>query len=345
LMVLFAQHLRAGDTVGQALRRAKTEYFNTTGLHSLSPYDEKVLAEATLYGLPMMRVQMPGGVVEAAARPTFGSLSRPASCLAGLTCVQAAFAPTYETHTVDTTQATGTYYSIQGEVEVNEGQPIQPRTSLSITLAGTMARGAVFEGGRYHTFHNFDPVVTRVITDQAQTREEPGFGFKEWTPSTWDLINSVRTPEGWQQQLVVIPAQYRATTDWLGVERRFDVMTYTVYYSTTKDTIPPSIWVVSQLEGTETITVEVEVTDFSGVTRVAVAYTTGDGLWQTIDLAQSANPNAWVGSLPSRAGLEYFVQAVDGGGNVAINDNKGWYFGLPPYRTYFPLITKNSSAQ
>jgi len=340
LMALFARHLSAGNTVGQALRRAKVEYLNTTGLHSFSPYDEKVLAEATLYGLPMLRVQMPGGMAEAAVRSTFGSLSEPASCPTGLTCQQAVLTPVYEAHTVATVQATGTYYSVQGEVEINEGQPIQPRTSLSITLDGMMARGTVFEGGQYQTFHAFDPVVTRVITDEIRTREEPGFGFKEWTPSTWDLINSVHTPEGWQQQLVVIPAQYQATTEQMGVERRFDVMTYTVYYSTTKDTIPPSIWVVRQVTDTDMLTVEVEVTDFSGVTRVAVAHTTGDGLWQTVDLTQIADPNTWVGFLPSRPGLEYFAQAVDGGGNVAISDNKGWYFGLPPYRIYLPLVAK-----
>jgi parallel beta-helix repeat protein len=360
LMALFAQHLQAGDTVGQALRQAKVEYLNRTGLHSLSPYDEKVLAEATLYGLPMLRVQMPGGVAVTTARATSGSLSLtsgslsgPIACSIDLTCTQAVFTPTYLTHTVATTEATGIYYSVpfdgthgqQGEIEVNEGQPIQPRTSLSVVLTDTMARGAVFEGGRYQIFHNFDPVVTRVITEEIRRREEPSFDFKEWTPSTWELINSVRTPEGWQQQLVVIPAQYKATTDYEGVERRFEVMTYTVYYSMTKDTIPPSIWVVRQMVDTEMITVEVEVTDFSGVARVVAAYTTGDGVWRTVDLAQSPDPNTWVGLLPSRAGLEYLVQVVDGGGNVAISDNKGRYFGLPPCQMYLPLVVRNGSSR
>ena len=345
LMVLFARYLRAGDTAGMALRRAKAEYLNTVGLHSLSPYDEKVLAEATLYGLPMLRVRMPGSIVGAAVRSASGSLRGPAPCPTGLIGQTVIFTPTYVTHTVATTMATGTYYSVQGEVEVNEGQPIQPRTSLSILQTATVARGTVFEGGRYRTFYNFDPLVTRVVTDQAHTRQEPGFGFKEWTPSTWDLINSVRTPDGWQQRLVVIPAQYRATTDRVGVERLFEAVTYTVYYSTTKDTIPPSIWMVRQLAGTERVTVEVEVTDFSGVTRAVATYTTGDGLWQTVDLVQSVDPNVWTGFLPAEAGLEYFVQAVDGGGNVAVNDNKGWYFGLPPYQVYFPLVARNGSRK
>jgi len=354
LMLLFTRYLRDGDSVGGALRRAKAEYLNTIGLHSLSPYDEKILAEATLYGLPMLRVQMPGGTAVPATAPSAPEgVSAPLARSAGLTRT-VVFRPTYMTHTASVTYTTGlteivgTYYGVswdggqdkQGEIEVNEGQPIQPRTSVSVALADTLARGAIFEGGRYQTFHNFDPVVTRVITDDMHTRSEPGFGFREWTPSTWELINSIRTPEGWQQRLVVIPAQYRATTERVGVERRFETMTYTVYYSMTQDTIPPSIWTVQQITGTETLTVEVEVTDFAGVDRVVAAYTIGDGFWETVNLAQSVDPNVWVGVLPPKAGLEYLVQAVDGCGNVAVSDNKGQYFGLPPFRVYLPLVRR-----
>ena len=33
--------------------------FNRTGIHSLTPYDEKVLSEMTLYGLPMLHLEFP----------------------------------------------------------------------------------------------------------------------------------------------------------------------------------------------------------------------------------------------------------------------------------------------
>jgi hypothetical protein len=122
------------------------------------------------------------------------------------------------------------------------------------------------------------------------------------------------------------------------VERRSTEITYTVYYSTTRDTIPPSIWEVRTLPGQDAVRVEVEVTDFSGVVRTVVAYTAGDGIWQTVELTQSPDPNLWVGVLPKHARLEFFVQTVDGGGNVAIHDNKGRYFVLNPARLYLPLI-------
>ena len=88
--------------------------------------------------------------------------------------------------------------------------PIMPRTSVSVTMAGTQARGAFFEGGHYQEFTNFDPVVARLITDTTSNKSEPEYDFWEWTPAAWDLINSIPTAEGISQRLVIIPAQYSA---------------------------------------------------------------------------------------------------------------------------------------
>ena len=135
------------------------------------------------------------------------------------------------------------------------------------------------------TLSPFDPVVTRVITDDAsipRRETEPAYDIAEWRPPVWDTINTVRTPDGIDQRLVVIPAQYRATSGFLGSERLFTVMTYTLYYSDTRDTLPPRIWSVRDLYYCEPkLSIQVQVTDFSGVAGVVVAYTTGDGIWQT----------------------------------------------------------------
>jgi hypothetical protein len=47
------------QTVGRALLLAKQRYYNSAAAGSLSTYDEKVLEQTTLYGLPMLRVNMP----------------------------------------------------------------------------------------------------------------------------------------------------------------------------------------------------------------------------------------------------------------------------------------------
>ena len=164
LMTLFSRNLAGGNNVGHALREAKAEYFNLTGPHSFSPYDEKVLAQSTLYGLPMMRVQLPSTSQLDNNQSTSGRLSSPGFS-DGLIARQVTFEPTYQTHTVTDGASTGSYFSVGDETEVNEWQPIQPRTSLDISLDEQTPHGAYFEGGSYQTLESFDPVVTRVVTD------------------------------------------------------------------------------------------------------------------------------------------------------------------------------------
>ena len=55
---LFAQRIAAGSSVGSALAAAKQAYYGQLGVFGV--YDEKAMAEFTLYGLPMWRVSGPG---------------------------------------------------------------------------------------------------------------------------------------------------------------------------------------------------------------------------------------------------------------------------------------------
>ncbi|MFO7742601.1 MAG: right-handed parallel beta-helix repeat-containing protein [Anaerolineae bacterium] len=341
LMNIFSQNVSEGQALGHALRAAKAEYFNTTGTYSFSPYDEKVLAQATLYGLPMLRVSMPVSTASVKNSSDFGWVSASGRS-DGLVTRQLNFDLAYETHT---DPEVGTYFSVGGETEVNEWQPIQPRTSLDISLEGETPHGAFFEGGTYETIEDSDPVISRLIStapDLDFQDKEPTFDHPDiWHPSWWSLVNRVWIDEGVNERLVVIPAQYQSTTPTMGTQRLFEQMNYTVYYSHIIDIVPPSIWRVNayRLEAESHLTVE--VTDLSDVIRVGISFTLGDGSWETIDLEHStANPNLWRGTMPYEESIEWFVQAVDGAGNVAVNDNKGAYFGPPPNRIWLPVITR-----
>jgi len=290
----------------------------------------------------MVRVAVPE---KSAARPgpTYGWRSEPRRAPDGLVFEQVVLAPQYQTHVVSETAASGTYFSVGDETQVNAGEPIQPRTSLDITLTGQSPRGVLFEGGSYQTFEPFDPVVTRIITEDTDIdlwQTEPRFDFPDqWVPSWWPIVNESWSGEAVEHRLVVVPAQYRSQTAGIGIERRFDVMTYTVYYSNTADIIPPSVWRVEALP--QQVAVEVEVTDWSDVIRVVAAYTVGAGAWRAVDLVEDAgNANLWTGSLPEASSLEWFVQAVDGCGNVAVVNNKGAYFGPPGSRIWLPLMVR-----
>jgi hypothetical protein len=86
------------------------------------------------------------------------------------------------------------------------------------------------------------------------------------------------------------------------------------------------------------------VTDDSGVERVVVAYSLGDGEWRSIDLAYDAGADRWYGELALDEGesVSYFVQAVDGAGNVVSSDNKGFFFEPVTYEISLPLVLRGS---
>jgi hypothetical protein len=71
--------------------------------------------------------------------------------------------------------------------------------------------------------------------------------------------------------------------------------------------------------------VTVTTSDTSGIHRVLVTYTGGQGAWNSFDL-EAIDDDTWQGSLTFRGTLEYFVQIVDGTGNVAVEDNDGSYY-------------------
>ena len=120
-------------------------------------------------------------------------LAPPERSTDGLTTRRVTFTPAYAIHTITATASIsdvqGAYFSVGDEVEMNAGEPIQPRTSVSITLAGETSAWRFFEGGTYKVLPDFDPVITRIISDVVALSnqvEEPVFKFpKRWQPPTW----------------------------------------------------------------------------------------------------------------------------------------------------------------
>jgi hypothetical protein len=254
------------------------------------------------------------------------------------------FTPSYS----QVSNANGSYFTINEETETVAGMPIMPRTSLLLpNKLNEQAHGAFFEGGQYSTLADFDPVISRLVTDTAVSVLEPLYNFSEWMPSSWDLVNGMQMPEGLEQRLVVLPAQYSATSTSKGTLRLFSSMNYTVYYSSNgEDLFAPSIWSIQHEQEGQVLHITAEVTDYSGVGRVAATYSTGDGWWHTVDLSQrEVDPNIWSGDIPYSASLFYFIQALDLAGNVGVETNKSLYFDLDmapvlDQHIFLPLITR-----
>jgi hypothetical protein len=325
--------------VGEALVRAKQRYVNSTAAGGLGLYDEKILVETTLYGLPMARVSVPTPTGATSGRQTEAAESSPSSgdCVDPIADGLSRRTVTFTVQFSETVTADGRYYSVNNEVQASGGRPIQPRVSRDIAEVGTEARGVLFVGGDYRDSEPFDPVIARPVTDTAMT--EPVFTLQGWYPTRMAAINRVETFFGALERLVVMPAQFKNP----GLERLWDRLTYDVYYSTDADTLDPTIWRVEATQLSNRATFSVEVTDDSGIERVVVAYSLGEGEWHTIDLTNGGDGDTWSGELPLSEGdsVSYFVQAVDGAGNAARGDNKGFYFEPVTYEAYLPLMLRN----
>ena len=78
LFLLMAQQLRTGNgpvSIGQAVVKAKQQYLAETA--QLTGIDQKTLVEMTLYGLPMMKVDMPGDALHRRLKTPLCSATTP----------------------------------------------------------------------------------------------------------------------------------------------------------------------------------------------------------------------------------------------------------------------------
>ena len=368
LMVNFVKQLGywpdgQAPTVGQALLRAKQHYYNTAAAGAFSNYDEKVLEEMILYGLPMLRVSMPvttttppdgpnlAAGVQVVSAPSQGArLAEPVSAQAVTSSVTLNLG-----YTLNSVGGLGDYYLITGEddVQVAGGRPIQPRTSLDIHRADTIAHGVLLLGGTFSDTPDFDPVISRVITDELYVETEPLYPALGWYPVVPGTLNRFLGIDGQsRERLVVTPGQFRAAgavSPTVGTQRLYSSLQYEIYHAPFTDTdfIAPSLWQVQAVVTGTTMTFDVRVTDDSGnVARVVVLYReTTDNAWKMAELNLDSATQTWRKSSESglRGEIEFFAQAVDPSGNVALALDHGNAFSqvlTTETRLYLPLVRK-----
>ncbi|MSP12709.1 MAG: VWA domain-containing protein [Chloroflexi bacterium] len=359
LMDYFASNLGGGATrsVGEALINAKHEYA-LLNIGSYGLYSEKALIEATLYGLPMYQVILPTSasgptltrkdplrLVAPAAQVESSDPSTRDTLLSQTGIITRSFtvSPTLTpVHTPD-----GTYYTSFAGAETSLYQPVQPRTSLDISLPATIGReavahGALFKTAIYTDILNFDPVITMPVTDT--NRYEPQWIYSGWVPQTLGRITHFQNPQGVEERLVLTPGQFFHTrvvnSQVVGTERLYNHLTYEVIYSNAEDFTPPTIESIGSLEMGNNLQLGVGVHDLSGVMRVLVTYTDGHGAWKFMDLAYDQGLDLWTGSLKGLTGnIAMIFQAVDGAGNVGTSHDKGNYYLEHISPNVLPLVT------
>ena len=358
----FARQLRAGTAgsvihVGEALVRAKQEYLATTpdlrGIH------EKALLEATVFGLPMLGVNMPAGRgavpgAPGAIAPTLVA-TEPARGLGLKTFDLFGLAPQLKQNPIvlknvqGGPDVTANWLSGPDGVVSNPAEPILPLAIFNATPTDSkiVLRGVGFRGGSFAD-------STVVALTGAPTTELRGvhvpfvspvfFPMRTWAVNYFDALGgSGRT------NLLLTPAQHRALDIQQGTStlRRFTALDLRLYYSgnLTQPVLsdaPTIVAVDARPDGTGVaFSIQVVGDPKAAIHQVWVTYThDGANSWTSLDLVQCAAPqpaacgttqdsSIWKGRLPtSPANLRFVVQAVNGFGAVTFDDNRGIYYGL-----------------
>ncbi len=348
LMAAYAEYLTEGSsaTVGVALARAKQQYQRID--RPLNYYDEKVLIETVLYGLPMLALQTPANTAasvqatylhppaaesertariapdpgkEAEAQAAGADFVVDRTLADNLSATLIAYTlPAVTAHTTDQ----GVYYDLAGLTIAKPGEPIQPKFWDDVASWSGPAHGALLLSATYRDEQDFDLVVVAPGYLQASAPAvEPVFVSPSFYPALPYNLNTRQTLDGANEAtLVVSVGQYDAST---GVERLYEELTVDIYHSPVADETPPEFGAVTYQVVSNTIWISATVSDTSGVQRVIATYTNGAGAdghgrWQSVDLAPDAQ-GAWAGDIPLASPTWFFVQAVDVAGNVAADAN------------------------
>jgi CSLREA domain-containing protein len=357
----FSKQLRAGTgpvAVGKALVAAKQTYLAETP--QLRGIDKKALLEATLYGLPMLSVNMPQGRGSAGTPPSVVSgvqpfLTNPGAAL-GLAYADIDVPTPLIEHSLvlndptATLAVTATYLSGENGVVSNPAEPVLPLSLKNVSVAGTVLRGVGFRGGIYT-----DTPDMRVLTGAATTEirgVHPAFLSSVLFPvQPWQVnyYAALANAGGGITTLSLSPAQYisQAPGDPLTSQRSFSDLQFRLFYSNNINTyangsVPalaaaPAIAQVSAMVNGAQIDFQVRVAGnpAAGIQEVWVTYTALSGplhgTWQSLDLAQSpGDSTVWQNSLPLNGtapqDLRFMVQAANGVGLVGLDTNLGAYY-------------------
>lgn len=348
LMRLYTEELRRNleSNMGQALATAKQRYYQE--VPNLNGYDEKILQESIFYGLPMYRLlttaafaaDNPFPSVDLVSGLPGGSFGNEA-VLSGTVSLNliGALGPSDIMEPVVTVD--GVYYRLDGHTLAAPDQPIQPLFFADVSVPAWPVRSVVFKGGRYETLSNFDPVIASPLNDYMTETMESTLDGVGWHPALPLGLQYT----GDKSNLVVQLGQYHPTAE---EARLYSTLDFDLYYSLSADRRPPSITVVTALYNVNTsrIALKVGAIDDAGISRVLANYTAGTGEWHSIELAFDAMTYKWHGNFTGDLETRYFIQVVDGAGNVVLVDNKGRYFApvaaiiSEQHSVYLPLVMR-----
>jgi len=321
LISYFTRYLCEGMDVGTALTLAKQEYWATN--YDFNYFDEQVLETTSLYGLPMVRINIPRSAT---------SYNESEITIKSSVEEQPDTLVIRPTHVLMRTRDGDYYITPGGELLSDPRKPILPKEIRIFHPTPTrILRGAVMTSAEYRIDEPFKPLIEYYQKSDLPI-ELPTGEEREWFPARISKINSIRYPRRHaesRQYLIIITGQYKGPIgpSAKGMERIYDELSFDLYYASPDDeTNPPSINNVSHYRINRDITITVNARDDkSGIRRVIITYTDINGTWGEwrSEDCEPKEGDLWTCNLPTEEDIEYFVQAVDNAGNVAIYDTEG----------------------
>ncbi len=202
LMLRFARHLDGTRTVGEAMALAKQLYV-AANRENLTPFDEKVVAQVVVYGLPQYRLGdgTPAEQTEVTPVPdVLGPLDGTVGTLAN------AFELLPNPADVPNPER-GRYYAVAGDTQTTANQPVQPRAIVDVTATDRRARGALITSLASHDVPLADPVYFTPAVDSGATAPEVSTTPTIF-PTQLQGVSRYDDTSGPRDQLVVVPGQF-----------------------------------------------------------------------------------------------------------------------------------------
>ena len=312
--------------IGQALRRAKWKYFAQQ--HGEDVLHPKIAMQMVLYGLPMFRLQsgnatlrpegiaadddaFPSMTTNSTAPVSFGANQVISSSELIRLTAQAGFS--------EISDARGTRFALDGRMNVELGQSIQPRFyyALARPEPNHLARGAWIVSATYQTRNTLTPTLAEATNEFGTTQLASDSGA--WDNSDLATVRSLPT----QDTFVALMGQANRDTHQM---RLTNALSATVYYGNYEDRAAPQLMSVSIARVGALHTLKIKADDSSGVQRVGVLFTNGLGEWHSQDMAFDVASHSWLGSVVAPGEVAFAVQILDAAGNVGRFTNKGRYY-------------------
>ncbi len=342
--------------LGTALLRAKQEYLASTP--SLTGIHQKALAQATLYGLPMLGLDLPAGRTLPPVAPPVTPTpveSNPGAAL-GLATRTVDVAPALVARTKPDASVPGGVRSwLEGPdgVQTLPGRPALPLQSLPVGTPDAAVRGVLVLSGTYAERGGTVPLTGSAATEYGAAN--PPFASQVALPRRLATANGLGQVAGdGGTRLLVTPAQYRddPAVPGAAVERRWDRLGVRLFYSGNVTryglnvpalAAPPSIGDVrSTVAGAVATGATVEVSarvvgdPSAGIQQAWATWTARRGpAFGTLDsvalVRSEQDSTLWRGTVRLAAGqdpqdVRFTVQAVNGVGLVGVEDNQGQEF-------------------